>query len=150
MKMILSLVSAILLIAASCNDKTNSTVQPLSGTSVAGTYKLVEPASKFEVSLVLTPDSTSSEITNRIAYRIEGRSSVNQYFATLTGSSASNDVQISTIGATKMAGPADAMQFETQYFKKLQAVKRYDVIGTRLRLFTESGDSDALVYEKVK
>ncbi|MGV3559270.1 META domain-containing protein [Larkinella arboricola] len=150
MKTILILVSAIALIAASCNDKTNSTIQPLSATSFAGTYKLVEPASKFEVSLVLTPDSTSSEITNRVAYKIGGRSSVNHYFGTLTGSSASRDVQISAIGATKMAGPADAMQFETDYFKKLQAVKRYEVTGNRLKLFPEGGDASALVYEKEK
>lgn len=150
MKLILTLVSAVLLIAASCQDKTPSTIQSLSATSAAGTYKLVEPASKFAVSLVLTPDSASSEVTSRVAYKIGGRSSVNHYFATLTGSSASNEVQISAIGATKMAGPTDAMQFETEYFKKLQAVKRYELSGNRLRLFAESGDSGALVYEKEK
>ncbi|MFD1144139.1 META domain-containing protein [Larkinella insperata] len=150
MKTILILVSAIFLIAASCNDKKNTTIQPLSAASFAGTYKLVEPGSKFEISLVLTSDSTSGEVTNRVAYKIAGRSSVNHYFGTLIGSSASDDVQISAIGSTKMAGPADAMQFETEYFKKLQAVKRYEATGNRLRFFPGSSDADALVYEKQK
>ena len=148
MKTILSLFSAILLIAASCNDKVNSTIQPLSATNAAGTYKLVEPASKFEVSLVLTLDSASSELANRVAYKIGGRSSVNHYFASLTGSSTSNEVQISAIGSTKMAGPPDAMEFETNYFKKLQAVKRYEIAGNRLRLIGEG--NDVLAYEKEK
>ena len=148
MKTILALVAATLFIAASCNDKTNSKITPLSATSVAGTYQLVEPASKFKVTLVLTPDSASAEVTNRVAYQIGGRSSVNQYFATLTGSSASNEVQISAIGATKMAGSPDAMQFEIDYFKKLQAVKRYEVVDNRLRLIAEGDASGVLVYEK--
>ncbi|GAB3332879.1 hypothetical protein GCM10027299_39750 [Larkinella ripae] len=148
MKMILTLVSAVLLIAASCTDKPNATIQPLSATNAAGTYKLLEPASKFEVSLVLTPDSASSEVTSRIAYKIGGRSSVNHYFGGLTGSTTSNDVQVTAIGSTKMAGSPEAMQFETDYFKKLQAVKRYELAGNRLRLIIE--DANVLVYEKEK
>lgn len=148
MKTIITLVSAILLIAASCNDKVNSTIQPLSASNAAGTYKLVEPASKFNVSLILTLDSASREISNQIAYKISGRSSVNQYFGGLTGSSTSNDVTISAIGATKMAGPPDAMEFEDNYFKKLQAVKRYEIAGNRLRLIGEG--NDVLAYEKEK
>ena len=148
MKVIALLVAGILFIAASCNDKTKATIQPLSTTAIAGTYKLIEPASKFAVTLVLTPDSASSEITSRVAYQIGGRSSVNHYFATLTGSSASSAVQMSAIGATKMAGPADAMQFETDYFKKLQAVKRYELAGNRLQLIAEGEASGELVYEK--
>ncbi|GAB3269415.1 hypothetical protein GCM10027347_39620 [Larkinella harenae] len=152
MKMTLMLVSAILLGAASCNHTTNSTVQPLfaSASTAAGTYKLVEPASKFDVSLVLTPDSASSEVANRVAYKIGGRSSVNHYFSTLTGSPASDAVQVSAIGATKMAGPPEAMAFEDNYFKKLQAVKRYEIVDGRLRLLVGDSGTDALVYEKEK
>ncbi|GAB3894432.1 hypothetical protein GCM10028803_09390 [Larkinella knui] len=147
MKTVLAFIGAVLLIAASCNDKRKATIQPL---VITGPYKLVEPTSQFEVTLVLTPDSVSSEVTNRVAYKIAGRSSVNQYFGTLTGSSASNEVQMSAIGATKMAGPPDAMQFETAYFKKLQAVKRYEVVENRLRLMAEGTDAGVLVFEKEK
>jgi heat shock protein HslJ len=150
MKTILALVAATLFIAASCNDKANSTMKPLSATNVAGTYKLIKPASKFAVTLVLTPDSASSEVKNRVAFQIGGRSAVNQYFASLTGSSVSSEVQISTIGATKMAGSPDAMQFESDYFKKLQAVKKYEVVGNQLRLIAEGANSGVLVYEKEK
>ncbi|MFC5410935.1 META domain-containing protein [Larkinella bovis] len=150
MKTILCLFSAILLISASCQDKTNTTIPPqlLSTTHIAGTFKLVEPASKFDVTLVMTPDSSSSEIKNRVAYTLSGRSSVNQYFGSFVGTTGSNDVQVSAIGSTKMAGPADAMQFESDYFKKLQAVKRYEITGNRLQLIIDG--SNVLVYEKEK
>ncbi|MGA0560394.1 META domain-containing protein [Larkinella sp. VNQ87] len=148
MKLMLTLVSAIVLMAASCNDTVNATLEPLSATNVAGSYKLVEPSSKYSVTLILTPDSASVEVTGRIAYRVTGRSAVNQYFGSLTGSAASNEIQISALGSTKMAGPEDAMQFETDYFNKLQAAKRYEITGNRLRLLTDS--NNALVYEKEK
>lgn len=152
MRLIITLVSAIVFMAASCNhqNNSNSTIQPLSATSAAGTYKLVEPASKFEVTLVLTPDSVSSEVKNRVAYQMSGRSSVNQYFGAIVGTTASDQVQISAIGSTKMAGSPEAMQFEAGYFKKLQAVKRYEVVNNQLRLFAEGETPGVLVYEKGK
>ncbi|GAB3933471.1 META domain-containing protein [Larkinella terrae] len=152
MKLIITLVSAVLFIAASCNRQTSSdsTIQPLSATNATGTYKLVAPASNYEVTLVLTPDSATSEGKTRIAYQVGGRSSVNQYFGAIIGTTGSDQVQVSAIGSTKMAGSPEAMQFEFTYFKQLQAVKRYELTGNQLRLFAEGETPGVLVYEKEK
>ncbi|RRA98553.1 META domain-containing protein [Larkinella rosea] len=152
MKLILTLVSAILFMAASCNrqSSSDSTIKPLSATNAAGAYKLVQPASNYEVTLLVTPDSANTEAQNRIAYQISGRSSVNQYFGAIIGTTASDQVQVSAIGSTKMAGPPEAMQFEAAYFKKLQAVKRYELTDSQLRLFVEGETPGVLVYEKEK
>lgn len=146
MKLILMLLMAGLLTAASCGRK-GGTVAPATN-DLAGTYKLIEPSSAYPVTLVLTPDSANAENPNRVSFRVGGRSSVNSYFATIVGSAASSAVQISAIGSTKMAGPAEAMQFETTYFGRLQNVKRYERTGKRLRLIAEGDNPGVLVYEK--
>ncbi|WP_128547290.1 META domain-containing protein [Larkinella soli] len=148
MRTILALITGLFLMAAGCDRGSDSTVQPVSIETIAGKYRLAEPASKFEVTLEISPDSAGTEVKNAVAYRIGGRSSVNHYFGALTGSKTSDQVTISAIGSTKMAGPADAMQFEFDYFEKLRAVKRFEMAGNRLRLIAEGEKPGILTFEK--
>ncbi|GAA4449267.1 hypothetical protein GCM10023189_08490 [Nibrella saemangeumensis] len=106
-----------------------------------GHWRLIEPASSYTVTMDITPDSSQGG-NNR--YRINGLSSVNYYFSSLTVSG-SDAVALETIGATKRGGSAEAMQFEQSYFNKLKAVNRYQLSGNRLTLYA---GSERLVYER--
>lgn len=111
--------------------------------AIAGRWKLIEPASAYTIYLEITPDSVQGSVSPT-KFRINGVSAVNLYFGGLE-LPGGDKAAISTLGSTKRAGPQEAMQFELDYFNKLQAVSRYEQTDNKLILHT---GSTRLVYER--
>lgn len=150
MKTIIILLIACVSMAFSCERSTEE-VAPADSSKLVGSWKLVEPASNYQVTLLIDHDKTQTS-----NFSLTGQSSVNQYFASvpdpnLIFSSTPNSFVIQQVGATKIAGPVEAMQFEQTYFDNLRNVKRYELTNqNRLRLYYEGASSGMLVYEKAK
>ncbi|GAA4421408.1 hypothetical protein GCM10023187_57260 [Nibrella viscosa] len=117
-----------------------SEFKPSETNPLIGHWRLIEPTSGYTVTLDIIQDSSRTD-----RYRVNGLSSVNYYFSSLTVSGGGNAITLENIGATKRAGPAEAMQFEQSYFTKLKAANRYERSGNRLILYTSS---ERLVYER--
>jgi len=52
------------------------------------------------------------------------------------------------VAATKMAGPPEAMDLESNYFTRLGAVSSYQIDGETLHL--RAGDDEGLTLERTK
>lgn len=115
---------------------------------LVGTWRLLEPASMYDVTLVFALDSANppNDVT---PFKANGKSAVNTYNAFL--SAALDGLMIVTnLGSTKIGGSPEATRFEQTYFENLQAVVRYELTNTnRLRLFYGGAKSGVLVYERV-
>jgi heat shock protein HslJ len=117
---------------------------------ITGSWKLVEPASQYNITLELAVDPGASTIPGVTPFNATGKASVNSYFAS-SSASKTGSFGFGQIASTKMAGPTDAMQFEQTYFNKLQAVNRFDLTNqNRLRLYYAAEQPGVLVYEKTK
>ena len=116
--------------------------QPVNVDGLAGDWKLVEPGS-----FVQTWEKLPLQIFN-----LSGKSAVNTYNSTLSYKDRSKpEITVSEIGATKMAGSSEAMQFEQIYFASLKAVNRYELTSNNhLRLYYDGTQTGTLVYEKTK
>jgi len=144
-----------LLSLSTCERKAND-ILPADPSKVSGEWKLVEPATAYEITLRLAIDPAAQTIAGALPYRVAGRSAVNQYFALATfgkttenGSSRDDGASFGAVGATKMAGPPEAMQVEADYFRNLQAVYRFELTSRhRLRLHYRGEQPGVLIYEK--
>jgi|GEM_PF-2445559 len=146
-----------LMSAFSTCESTRETIEPADTTKLSGEWKLVEPASAYRVTLVLEVDPTAQTIAGVAPFNVTGKSSVNHYFANLSAGTVTQDggprttVSVGSIAATKMAGPPEAMEFESTYFSQLKAVSRFELTSqNRLRLFYDGPKPGVLVYERVK
>ncbi|WP_234736293.1 META domain-containing protein [Tellurirhabdus bombi] len=139
-------------------ERNEEAVIPSDASKLAGKWKLVGPSSAYTVTLQLTTDSTVVTIPEVLAYQLNGRSSVNSYFSkgtfahlSETGNPNQGQASVGVIGATKMAGPPEAMQFETAYFNNLKAVNRFELTNqNRLKLFYGGEQPGVLTYERTK
>lgn len=146
--LILSIVALVLMSFSGCERE--GTTAPADVMQLIGNWKLVEPASKYDVTLELTVSSTANTPPNVTPFDSRGQSAVNTYGTLLT---ASNDgvMSVGPIGSTEIAGPPEAMQFEQTYYANLQAVKRYELTGqNRLQLFYDGEKTGVLTYERIK
>ena len=149
MRTIIILLVACFSLAFSCERDTEE-VLPANTGDLTGSWKLTEPASSYKITLIVERNTKTS------GYGLTGQSSVNQYFATapdpnLIFSSTPNPLLIESLGSTKIAGSADAMQFEQTYFNNLRNVNRYELTTqNRLRLYYGGSQAGVLVYEKTK
>ena len=117
--------------------------------SLAGTWRLVEPASAYAVTLTIDLDTKNppQDITPFLA---NGKSSVNSYdirlFAAVDGMMSAGN-----LSQTQIAGTPEAMTFEEQYLKNLKAVVRFEQpTPNGLRLLHGGNQPHLLVYEKMK
>ena len=123
--------------------------QPVNIAGLVGNWKLIEPGS-FDVTLVIEPVAQTWEKLPVQLLGLSGKSAVNTYNSSLSCKDRSKpEIIISEIGATKMAGSSEAMQFEKAYFANLKAVNRYELTSNnRLRLYYDGMQPGTLVYEK--
>ncbi|WP_083882535.1 META domain-containing protein [Fibrisoma limi] len=125
-------------------------LNPTNPTQLTGTWRLIAPTSPYAITLQLAVNVSASTIPGVMPFDVTGQSAVNNYFALLT-TSANGDVSIGGIGATKKAGPAEAMQFEQTYFSNLSAITRYELTNqNRLRLYYGENGTKVLIYERDK
>lgn len=92
------------------------------------------PADK-PITLTLAPDG-----------KIAGRSTVNRYFGAFSRSNEGAIVWTGAVGATRMAGPAEAMKTEADYFQALGKTSEVRV-GRDLLIF-QSPDQQNIVELK--
>ena len=115
---------------------------------VLGSWKLVQPASNFALTLNVDVDQYSGGTASGIyALKLTGKAAVNSYFtsARLIDWSTGH-IEVAEVGTTQLAGSAEAMQVELTYYTNLKAVSRYELTDkNRLRLYHSGG---LLVYEK--
>ncbi|GAB3501568.1 hypothetical protein GCM10027341_28540 [Spirosoma knui] len=141
-------ISALLMSFSGCER--NDDVTPLTDPKdITGIWTLVDPVTQYTTTLELFGDPTASTIAGSIALVISGKAPVNTYFAR-AGASDKGRFESGPISSTKMAGPAEAMQFEQTYFTTLQSVDQYELISPdRLRLYS-SESSGVLVYKRTE
>lgn len=151
MKTILLFVASLVAMAFSC-ERNDETVVALSASTAKldGTWKLVEPATPYTITLELNAIPVNATVlTAARMYEATGKAPVNSYFTKLTQPkpAESDQVVVDGIGSTKIAGPTEAMQAEQTYFTNLKNVTRYELTTqNRLRLYHSGG---MLVYEKI-
>jgi heat shock protein HslJ len=138
----------LLLSFSGCERK--EAAQPVNVDELVGNWKLVEPGS-FDVTLVIEPVIQTWEKLPVQILDLSGKSAVNTYNSSLSYKDRSKpEITISAIGATKIAGSPDEMQFEQTYFANLKAVTRYELTSNdRLRLYYDGAQTGTLVYEKI-
>ncbi|RIV18256.1 META domain-containing protein [Fibrisoma montanum] len=125
-------------------------INPAKPSQLTGTWRLVAPTSPYAITLQLAVNVTASTTPGVTPFDATGQSAVNNYFTLLTAS-ADGTMTMGVIGATKKAGPADAMQFEQTYFSNLRTVTRYELTNqNRLRLYYGDNGANVLIYERDK
>ncbi|MEZ0485743.1 META domain-containing protein [Fibrella aquatica] len=143
-----------LLIMAGCSQQKEEIIPVADPDLIAGDWVLIEPASEYTVTLRIA--STGPLFIEHYGLELTGRSSVNQYFASAAfsqrpsiESGPTGTGSVSGLGATKMAGPPAAMQFEDTYFERLRAVNKVELAGNkRLRLSYGGSSPGVLVYKR--
>lgn len=140
-------VATLLMSFSGCDRE--AAVEPVNVDQLLGSWKLVEPGS-YDVTLVIEPIVQTWEKLPVQLFGLSGKSAVNTYNSSLYYTDRSKPaITISAIGATKMAGSSNAMQFEQAYFANLKAVNRYKLTSkNKLRLYYDSTQTGMLVYEK--
>jgi heat shock protein HslJ len=82
-------------------------------------------------------------------YSLNGRSSVNFYFASFETNENTKTMKISAIGSTKMAGMPEANQFETVYYERLQNLERYEFKDKNvLALYLSNPVKEVMYFER--
>ncbi|MFN8355237.1 MAG: META domain-containing protein [Spirosomataceae bacterium] len=108
-------------------------------------FNLAFPA--YFVTLELTDKQTSG------VYEATGQAPINTYSATYTYNAAAGQqgamtVKLGTI--TQLAGPSDAINYETKYLERLQKASRFDISSPKkLFIYLSSPQGEVLVYEKL-
>ena len=82
---------------------------------------------KFGTTIEFGKDETSK-------YRLNGRSSVNLYFASFETDD-KKIFKVGVMGSTKIAGSTEANQFEAVYFDHLRSAERYEFINKDKLIF---------------
>lgn len=149
------LVASLLTLAACEPDETSVSAQP---EQLVGKWRLVEPASKYAVTLEFTLDPQGSPLAGFIAFRLNGKAPVNGYGGRALFSEGPSiesgplgTGNISDLISTMIAGSAEANQFEQTYLANLQDVKRYEFTSkNRLRLHYAGMQPEVLVYERIQ
>lgn len=153
MRALTLIVTSLLLFAACEPEETVVSAQP---EQLVGEWQLVEPASKYTVTLQFSINPQQGFI-GYVTFRLGGRAPVNGYGAQAhfskgpsieSGPSSSGNVW--DVISTMIAGSPEASQFEQAYLGNLQNVKRYEFTSkNRLRLHYEGAQPGVLVYEKI-
>ncbi|WP_420149810.1 META domain-containing protein [Spirosoma sp.] len=138
----------VLLLMAFSGCERGRAIEPVDVKQVLGNWRLVQPVSTYETTLAVEVDQYSGGTASGVhSLKFTGRAAVNTYFTSARLINwATGTVDVSSVGSTKVAGSAEAMQFEQTYYANLKAVNRYELTDEkRLKLFYEGG---VLVYEK--
>jgi heat shock protein HslJ len=82
-------------------------------------------------------------------YTLNGRSSVNFYFASFEADESKKTMTLSVLGSTKIAGTTEANQFEMIYYERLRNVERYEFKDKNtLVLYLVNPTNEAMFFER--
>ncbi len=80
---------------------------------------------------------------------LNGRSSVNFYFATFETNDLTKTMTVSEIGSTKIAGTPEANQFEMVYYERLKNITRYEFkTNNTLLLYLSNPAKEVMNFER--
>ena len=80
---------------------------------------------------------------------INGRSSVNFYFATTEIDEVKKTLKVVSLGTTKIGGDKDATDFEMNYYDRLRNVERYELKDkSELILYVSNPTKETLYFER--
>ncbi|WP_338873987.1 hypothetical protein WBJ53_31990 [Spirosoma sp. SC4-14] len=136
----------VLTIFAGCKQR-NQEVAPVLA-NLIGTWQLVQPDSSYAVTLEFAYDTKNPPI-DITPFLASGKSAINDYtariFATIDGT-----MQVSELGTTKLGGTPEAIQFEQNYYEKLNSIVRFESpTQTTLNLYHGGTTPGMLVYKKM-
>ncbi|MEZ0540449.1 META domain-containing protein [Fibrella arboris] len=136
------------------NETAVTPVPAGSAEAITGDWILAEPASAYTVTLRIS--DAGPAFIEHYAVQFTGQAPVNTYFGQAAfsqrpsiESGPTGTGSVSGLGSTKVAGPAAAMQFETDYLTHLAAVTKADVVGARQLELSYGGTAPGkLVYKR--
>lgn len=118
------------------------TVSALRKSDLLGQWKLKSyadgKAPAFDVTLEIKDEEGK--------YTINGRSSVNFYFASPDIDENKKTISISVIGSTKIAGTEEANQFEMNYYENLRNIERFEWKDKNTLIFHISKPTKEAMY----
>jgi heat shock protein HslJ len=80
---------------------------------------------------------------------LNGRSSVNFYFASFDTDESKKTITLSVLGSTKIAGTPEANQFEMVYYDRLRNVERYEFKDKNTLVFhLVNPTNEAMFFER--
>lgn len=147
----ISLVISTLLVAA-CTQKvietTSANVSLLSKTDLLGQWKFKGYADKktpaFDISVEFKEEEVGKPTLN-------GRSSVNFYFADYEANEASKAFKIGVLGSTKIAGSLEANQSESVYYEGLRNIEKFEFIDkNNLVFYLTTPQKEVMYFERNK
>lgn len=139
------------LFLASCEsekiDAPSASYDALRASSLLGQWKFKSYADgvipKYDVSLEM-----KIEEANKVT--VNGRSSVNFYFAEVELDESKKTIKIPAVGTTKIAGTPEANAFEMTYYESLRSVDRYDFKDKGTLVFYLTKPAGAVMYFEKK
>lgn len=149
MKRLVILLMASGLFLASCEsekiDAPSTSFDALRASGLIGQWKFRSysdgKAPKYDVSLEFKNEE--GKLT------INGRSSVNFYFADTEVDEGKKTIKVPVLGSTKIAGTPDANAFEMTYYESLRNVERYDFKDKNiLAIYLSKPANEVLYFEK--
>lgn len=149
MKKLVILLMVSTLYISSCKSENIETSTPmydaLRASTLLGQWKFKSYADgktpKYDVSLEFKNEE--GKLT------LNGRSSVNFYFAETEIDEEKKTIKIPVLGSTKIAGTPDANVFEMTYYESLRNVERYDFKEKNiLVIYLSKPVNEALYFEK--
>lgn len=115
-----------------------------------GTWKLQHYADGKKVNTAITWQ-LAPEKNEQGLYQLSGKGPVNFYFSQASLQEATQTIQLNGIGATKMAGPPEAMQQETLFFQRLADIRHYAVSADQNTLVLTLGSPqvESLTFTRI-
>lgn len=150
MKKLVVLMMASSLFLASCErekvDAPSASLDALRASTFLGQWKFKSYADgitpKYDVSLEFKNEE--GKLT------INGRSSVNFYFAEAEVDEGKKSIKFPVLGSTKIAGTPDANAFEMTYYEGIRNVERYEFKDKNMLVFYLAKPSDEVMYFEKK
>ncbi len=138
------IISSLLMIA--CTQKTieaaNASLSSLSTSGLLGQWKFKSYSDAkspvYDVTLEIKDEEGK--------YTLNGRSSVNFYFASFETDESKKTITLSGLGSTKIAGTPEANQFEMVYYERLRNVVKYELKDRNTLIFYLSSPSKEAMY----
>lgn len=142
----ISLAISTLLVAA-CTQKVieaaSANVSLLSKTDLFGQWKFKSYVDRkapiYDITIEFKEDEVGKPTLN-------GRSSVNFYFADYQANEATKAFKIGVLGSTKIAGSLEANQFESVYYEGLRNIEKYEFIDKNNLVFYMTTPQKEVMY----
>lgn len=97
---------------------------------------------KYDISIEFKP-----EVSEKGIYKLNGKSAINFYFASFKLNNPNNEITISDINVTEIAGKLDDQKFEDDYLERLSNVTKYEISNGVLTLYLPEKTKKKLIFK---